>query len=1148
MFWQKKLRNHRVATGEIIDNKTISLNKFLTNKNSIMRKFTLFLILLLGIGFVACENSDTELVDPTYPSPMALVVDDEASGANSIALLFDGRAAIKAGAVSFTSTLTPEVGDPISITKESADADACKHVFVNLPVGVYTASVVAAYSDGTVTEAVYAKDSNGAVVKLAIEGASVAVKFAYATTSSLAFTWSVSGFDDPAKDCATAYSFGIYKDEACQELVVSWRTGAGSSIWADLADGSPQFEFSGLDINTSYWFVVTDLDNNATSTPVEGKTLEFNVVVPNAAEMVEPEGIALAEDFSELVWGGNYLRGSAAYSADDRNLATAFDKAEGENPIDGGAWKWYLVSPGTEIGLFNTMKHAVENSRLAQWGLCNETPQAGYSYICGRLGHVKLGASSMIGVMCTPELVNLKSVATVELQFDQALYDSDPTTGAVYVINNSQHAGKDGGYEVTPSIKELVPAEEFVIKAGRSYTTEKIILKNVAPGARIGIGPIRKDGTAPGAAQHRMYLDNVIVKVVAYEKSKIELEKPVITFAEATAEEIVVKWNKVQKATGYVLEYKESSAAEYTAVELGNVLEHTLTGLNGETAYQIRIKATEAASESESEYSEVTEVTTLQKAAFPKVASTADEFIAILNDAEGLRTATATDEIQITANLDFAGKTLPEGVVFPGTLNGNNCIISNISSSHALFASIASAKDLTFDESCVFASDKAGMLAPLAVEATGTISNVVNKAAVSMVLAAAGDATFVVAGLVAVNSAALENCKNYGAVTYTNANASFGGLIAGLAAYSEGAVTNCENHGKLTMSVPYLSAFGVVKGFENVPAHIGGLVAHLAANAPITNSTNNGDIDYDMTNLEQLPIDCHNNRPRMGGIVGLAFSELTSCTNNGTVDVSVVTADRTKYSSFWYPVNMGGVSGGSASDASGASGANITDCVNNGTVKFVSDCDSQIPTCGGIVGYPGYENKAQTNLITRCTNNGAIEVFAQDEIRVGGINGGTGNVTYCKNYGEIKGTIAIEDATIGGISGFLSQGHKFEYNESYGALSNINGSAKVVEIGGLIGQHGNVNSYEGEGRGCIVDCDIVYDWGNHKWYGLTIGWNYGDSAVVVMGTQEEPIKILGGSMSCDGGATVIPITAENYQEYVKGSGSKPYTVHAKFGN
>ena len=112
----------------------------------------------------------------------------------------------------------------------------------------------------------------------------------------------------------------------------------------------------------------------------------------------------------------------------------------------------------------------------------------------------------------------------------------------------------------------------------------------------------------------------------------------------------------------------------------------------------------------------------------------------------------------------------------------------------------------------------------------------------------------------------------------------------------------------------------------------------------------------------------------------------------------------------------------------------------------------------------------------------------------------------------------------------------------------INGETGVIEIGGLVGQHGGVNSYEGEGRGCVVDCDIVYDWGNHKWYGLVIGWNYSASAVVVMGTPEEPIKILGGSMSCDGGKTVIPITAENYETYAKGAGSEPHTVHVKFGN
>ncbi len=1113
-----------------------------------MKKIALFLM-SMAVGLVACEKSNVDPQEPFYPSPEAVVIDDEACGENSIALVFDGRAAIKAGAESFTSTLTPDdEGEPVSITRAANDADACRHLFENLPTGVYTASVYATYPDGGGNTApVFAKDSEGNIVKLKIEGTVLSVKLAYATSSSLAFTWSVSGFKDIDKDSKTAYSFGIYKDAECKTLVVSWQTDAGSDIWdGDLADGSPQFEFSGLDAGTDYWFVVKSLADNIASAPVKGTTSEFTVVVPNAAEPVEAGGTALAEDFSELVWGGNYLRGSAAYSADDRNKATAFDKAEGENPVNGGNWKWYLVSPGVEIGLFNTMKHAVENSRLGEWGICLETANDSASPICGRTAHIKLGAGNKTALMCTPALTNLKSVATVELTFDQARYDSDPTTGAVYVLNDSQHKGKAGGYEVTPAIESLTPAAEFEIKAGRTFTTEKIVLKNVAPGARIGIGPVRKDGSKPGSSQHRMYLDNIIVKVVAYEATKIDLEKPVITAAEATADEIVVKWNKVEKASGYVLEYKAKDAEQCTAVELGDVLEYTIKELKGSTVYMIRIKAVEAISKSESEYSEIKQTETLVKAKFPMVANTADEFIAFLNDADALRTAKATDEIRIAANLDFAGKTLPEGVVFPGTLNGNNCTFSNISTNHALFASITNAQNLTIDETCKFAAVKAGSLASLAVEATGTIQNVVNKGAVSIELTSEGDATVIISGLVAINSAELDNCKNYGAVTYTSSAASYGTLISGLAAYSEGKIGGCENHGKVTFSVPYLSNFGSVKNITNLPAHIGGVVAHLAANAPVTGAKNYGDIDYDITAIENLGVTCGTNRPRMGGIVGMAYSEISYCENRGNIDVCVTTSDKSIYKSKNYPINLGGISGGAFSGAEGAEGANITECLNYGNINCITYCDGAVPTCGGIVGYPGYENAKQTNLITRCENNGTIDVFAQDEMRVGGINGGTGNVTYCKNRGKITGTIPYGDATIGGISGFLSQKHKFEYNESYGALSNINNEEAVVEIGGLIGQHGGVDSYEGEGRGCVVSCDIVYDWGNDKWYGLTIGYNYSESAVIVFGTEAEPIKILGGSISCDGGKTVIPITADNYETYIKGSGSKAYTVNAKF--
>lgn len=790
--------------------------------------------------------------------------------------------------------------------------------------------------------------------------------------------------------------------------------------------------------------------------------------------MAEVGDVVLAEDFSELVWGANYLRGSAAYSADDRNLATAFDKAEGVNPVGGGPWKWYLVEPSVEIGLFTTMKNAIENSRLATWGCCNEVNGDQKSPLCGRIGHLKLGASSKTGLMCTPEFVNLKSAATIEVQFDQALYGSDPKTAAVYIINDSQHAGKAGASAITPAMESLVPAAEFTLKAGRTFTTEKIVLQNVFPGSRIGIGPIRKDGSTPGSSQHRMFLDNVIIKVVAYEVTKTELEKPVITSAVSTVDEIMVKWNKVEDATGYVLEYKEASAESYTSVELDKVLEYKITGLKSAVTYQIRLKAVEKTTESESEYSDVKEVTTLVKAEFPMVANNADEFIAILSNADGLRSASATDEIQIKANLDFTGKTLPAGPIFPGALVGNGNTISGITSDHAIFASVGSVSDLTIDESCTFAATKAGFLAALAAESTGTFTNVVNKANVSVVIAGAGDATVAVGGLVAVGESKMDGCKNYGNVTYT-AGASYGALVGGLAGYNDGAMNKCENHGNVTMSVESLSAYGVVKSIDNLPIHIGGLAAQLGANAPVTESVNRGTVDYDITKVENLAVSCGTNRPRMGGIVGLTQSSITSSTNEGIVDVNVVTSNSSIFSGKNYPINVGGISGGS------------------------------------------------------------------------------GSVTYCKNTGTIDGHLSIEDGNIGGIIGWLDKGHKFEYNESYCTLSNTRapGTKGTSEVGGLIGQHGNYDSCPGEGRGCKVRCDISYDYSNEKWYGMLLGYFWSTSHTVVLGTEDEPIIVLGGSMTYSGGTTQI--TAENYTKYTNhssaggNSGSKPFTVHVKFG-
>ena len=719
--------------------------------------------------------------------------------------------------------------------------------------------------------------------------------------------------------------------------------------------------------------------------------------------------------------------------------------------------------------------------------------------------------------------------------------DEACTPTAIAILFDGNAAFRAGAKSFTSTLTPESGAEPISLT---KETSKLNACKHVHTGIPGDVYTVFVFATYPdGTDSEPVYLTDSKGQLVRF-RIGVKLAKPEITSAVTTTDGVIVKWNSVSGASDYILEYKLSSAEDYTALEVGKVLDYTISGLDEETEYSIRLKAVDKATQSKSEYSDVVSVKTLVKASFPMVANNADEFIAILSN-PGLRTATVTDEVRIMSNLDFTGKTLPESPFFTGTLVGNNCVISGVTSDHPLFASVHSAKDLTIDESCVFTSTKAGLFAALTAEATGTISNVVNKAAVTLNMTTATDTSIAVAGIVAVSDASLENCKNFGAVTYTNTAASHGGLVAGLAGYCQGAVSKCENNGKVTMSVPYLSDFGAVKSISNNPIHIGGLVAYLGANAPVSESTNNGDIDYDITHIEKIAVSCGTNRPRMGGLVGLTQSSITKSVNNGKVDVNVVTSDGSIFTSKNYPVNVGGISGGAPADATGATGADIVECVNNGAINCVSYCRGTRPTCGGIVAYPGFEDPTLTNLVTRCENKGEMTVVAHDLIRVGGIIGGTGNVTYSKNYGAIKGNIQKTDGIIGGIAGFLSQGHKFEYNESYGALSNNRGSNNgTADMGGLIGQHGNYDSYPGEGRGCIVNCDITYDWTNYKWFGPIIGW-YEGSATIVFGTPEEPVKILGGSLTCTAGTVVL--SEENYQKYAKAEGSNSHTVHVKFG-
>ncbi len=117
------------------------------------------------------------------------------------------------------------------------------------------------------------------------------------------------------------------------------------------------------------------------------------------------------------------------------------------------------------------------------------------------------------------------------------------------------------------------------------------------------------------------------VDLGAFERLVVQtLDAPNITVYTKKTNAITLRWNAVDAATGYVFEYKEVGAAEYTVVNLAaNKLQRQIANLTEGGEYLIRIKALAGDGALDSEYAEITAVTQ-RTLATPVVALTnADE-------------------------------------------------------------------------------------------------------------------------------------------------------------------------------------------------------------------------------------------------------------------------------------------------------------------------------------------------------------------------------------------------------------------------------------------------------------------------------------------------------------------------------------------
>ncbi len=362
--------------------------------------------------------------------------------------------------------------------------------------------------------------------------------------SQLGIEWSAYDFAESKKlkDIEEVWTISLYKDAACTDLHATvhmkeggypaeaanaYYNGSNNTLWnwsttAWPVPFSTRFGFSGLQPNTSYWFKVINVKKGLESV-AEYKTQPSNLVEYSSTPATAGSTI-LYEDFSELVWGGIRVvaDGIPGYSSYDRDVHDHFINLTGAQPLADKVAQLYLVRHNTEIGLFNTMRAIIPNCRMRNWAAEAED----ISSVCASAGCLKIGGSKKTGRIVTPALDCLTGNATLEVSFDASLYTEatpDPLTGIVEVLSPDTVPGNVvGGKEakvtnfIEAANKVVVKEVKFTLDSKYGFKRYTYTIEGVAPGSRIGIGPNREDGSAAGENQHRMFIDNIQVKVVEY--------------------------------------------------------------------------------------------------------------------------------------------------------------------------------------------------------------------------------------------------------------------------------------------------------------------------------------------------------------------------------------------------------------------------------------------------------------------------------------------------------------------------------------------------------------------------------------------------------------------------------------------------------
>ena len=355
-----------------------------------------------------------------------------------------------------------------------------------------------------------------------------------ATESQLMISWTANNGDATA-DAGDDWKIELYKDADCTDLDVAFSIGSSSKLFSwgtKWPSPQPAFVFSGLEPQKDYWVKITDVTKAISTTQKYTTETSYAKEIPTTKAAAGD--VILYEDFSELLWGSEPVYGCAGYSSNYRTTCTAIEKATGADPLaidgpDGSKKLYYMVKEGTNMGLFNTLGGAIPNTRLKNWGVIVEKTQVGA--LLSGVGYLKLGASSECGTIVTPELSCLSGNAKIKVSFDASPYQEapnmDPLTMKILVVDGASSNKVEKG-DAVPGVAgatyagtcvnvitggTTTVAQTFSLSSTYGYAPYSYEISGVTPTSRIAIATDRMDVSG----QHRCYVDNIKIEVVAYE-------------------------------------------------------------------------------------------------------------------------------------------------------------------------------------------------------------------------------------------------------------------------------------------------------------------------------------------------------------------------------------------------------------------------------------------------------------------------------------------------------------------------------------------------------------------------------------------------------------------------------------------------------